>query len=166
MVNPRYRRLFRLLVAGLLVLFPLLQFIPGPDRTNPPVTGEPPWDTPETRAMFVTACADCHSNQTVYPWYSTIAPVSWLVAHDVKEGREHFNISTWDRSTRGGEDAAEEVQRGSMPDGLYLLMHGDANFTAAEKKKFVEGLRRTFSLTAPDPAAGGRADHEKPEGVD
>lgn len=146
MLNPRFTRIIRRSAAALGVLFVVIQFIPSSfDRTAPPVTGEPQWDAPQTRATFMTACGDCHSNESRYPWYSSIAPGSWLIEYDIIEGRRHFNVSEWDRSQRGGEDAPDEVQRGSMPIGPYLLLHPEANFNAAQKTAFVEGLRRTFA---------------------
>ena len=70
----------------------IIQFVPyGRDHTNPPVIAEPAWDSPQTRALFFRACADCHSNETTWPWYSTIAPASWLITRDVMEGRATFN---------------------------------------------------------------------------
>ncbi len=129
----------------LFVIFCAIQFIPSSfPRENPPVTGEPRWNSAETRALFFKACADCHSNETRFPWYSTVAPVSWLVEDDVRSGRKHFNISEWDQHQRNGEEAAEEVRRGSMPPGLFLLMHPGANLNAEEKKRFIEGLTATF----------------------
>jgi hypothetical protein len=81
-------------VAGLVVLGVLIQFVPyGHDHTNPPVMQEPQWDTMQTRPLAKRACFDCHSNETVWPWYSNIAPASWLIYRDVAEGREHFNFS-------------------------------------------------------------------------
>ncbi len=127
------------------VTFISIQFIPDTlPRENPPVSGEPKWDSPDTRATFFKACADCHSNETKFPWYSSVAPISWLIENDVKEGRKHFNISEWDRLQQGGEKAADEVQRGAMPNGPYLLMHPQTNLNIEEKKKFVEGLVKTF----------------------
>ena len=79
-----------LLVAAAIQLFPAL-----PD--NPPVVREPVWDSPETRALAVQACYDCHSNETQWPWYARIAPISWVLAYDVIEGREALNFSEWDR---------------------------------------------------------------------
>ena len=68
-----------IVVAVLAGLFLAIQFVPyGRDHSNPPVIGEPTWNSPETRALAVRACFDCHSNETVWPWYSNIAPVSWL----------------------------------------------------------------------------------------
>lgn len=78
------RRIGTWVLGTLLVLLLAIQLVPyGRDHTNPPVVAEPAWDSPATRALFVRACADCHSNQTVWPWYSHVAPVAWLVAHDV-----------------------------------------------------------------------------------
>lgn len=145
MINVRYKKLFTVVLIALVIGLIVIQFIPSSfSRVNPPVTGEPAWDSPETRATFMTACADCHSNQSRFPWYSTIAPGSWLIENDIQNGRRHFNISEWDRSQRGGDDAAREVQRGSMPIGPYLLLHPEANFTVEQKVKFVQGLMKTF----------------------
>lgn len=145
MIKPSYKRAGKALAAMLAGAFILIQFIPSSfDRTEPPVTAEPPWNSPETRSTFYTACGDCHSNRTVYPWYSRIAPGSWLIEQDIRKGRKHFNVSEWDRSQRGGEDAAGEVRKGSMPIGPYLLMHPEANFTAEQKLRFAEGLTATF----------------------
>lgn len=69
----------------------LRKFVPyGHDHTNPPVTAEPSWDSPRTRELFFTACKDCHSNESHWPWYASVAPASWLVYRDVAEGRSNF----------------------------------------------------------------------------
>src|ERR1700720_2261256 len=76
----------------------LIQLIPfGHTHTNPPATKEPPWNSPDTRASIPRACFDCHSNETTWPWYSHVAPVSWLVQNDVDGGRGHLNFTEWDR---------------------------------------------------------------------
>jgi len=145
MIKPLYKKIFRATAIILGIVFIALQFVPSSfSRVNPPVTGEPTWDSPETRATFFKACADCHSNETRFPWYSRIAPVSWLLEKDIQQGRKHFNISEWDKSERGGDDAVEEVQKGAMPIGPYLLMHPETNFNLTEKRAFVEGLKKTF----------------------
>lgn len=149
MFKPGFKKFFRIGIFSIGIILVLIQFIPSSfSRTNPPVTGEPAWDQPSTRDVFMKACGDCHSNETVYPWYSTVAPISFAVENHIKEGRRHFNISEWDRSLRGGDDAAEEVQKGSMPIGPYLLMHPEANLTADQKRIFIEGLRTTFGAAA------------------
>ena len=83
---------------GLIVGGILIQFLPyGHDHTNPPVTAEPQWDNQQTRDLVTRACYDCHSNQTTWPWYSNIAPLSWLIQHDVEEGRSRLNFTEWNQ---------------------------------------------------------------------
>ncbi len=91
--------------AGCLVLaaagFGLLQLVPyGRNHTNPPVAAEPAWASAQTRALAVRACFDCHSNETTWPWYSNVAPVSWLIQRDVDEGRRRLNFSEWNTTRR------------------------------------------------------------------
>lgn len=130
----------------LIVLIIGLQLVPyGRRHDNPPVTAEPAWDAPRTRELFVRACGDCHSNATRWPWYSHVAPVSWLVQRDVAEGREHFNVSEWGRPGRNeGEEAAAELARGSMPIRPYLLTHPEAKLAPADRQALISGLSRTF----------------------
>ena len=88
-----------LVVSGLFLL--AIQLIPyGRAHANPPVLAEPAWDSPATRDLAVRACFDCHSNETVWPWYSNIAPVSWLVQRDVDGGRNKANATSALRSWR------------------------------------------------------------------
>lgn len=140
------------LLGILIVVFLLLQLVPyGRDHTNPPVLSEPTWDSPETRALAVRACFDCHSNETVWPWYSNIAPVSWLVQRDVNEGREKLNFSEWRAYVENEEGKGEEkeyewddieevIRSGEMPLPIYLLQHPEAKLSTAEKEKLIEGL--------------------------
>ncbi len=134
------------IIIGVVALFVLIQFIPyGKDHTNPPVIQEPQWDSMRTRELFMRACGDCHSHETKWPWYSHIAPISWLVYRDVQEGRKHFNVSAWGYQRKNeGEEAAKELAEGEMPPLLYLLAHPEARLSAKEKKELIEGLRRTF----------------------
>ena len=103
-------------IVGLIVIGLVIQLIPyGHNHTNPPVVQEPSWNRPETRAIVKRACFDCHSNETVWPWYSNVAPVSWLIYRDVAEGRQHLNFSEWDvhPTLPEGEGEGEEHQHGS-----------------------------------------------------
>jgi heme-binding protein len=135
--------LFLVGVVGLLAI----QLVPyGRDHTNPAVVTEPPWDSPATRATAVIACFDCHSNQTVWPWYSNIAPMSWLVQRDVDEGRQHLNFSTWIAGQ--GAAAPGKVSSGQMPPFQYLLAHPEARLSEADKAAFIDGLVATFSGVA------------------
>jgi hypothetical protein len=123
----------------------LIQIIPyGHSHENPPVVAEPMWNSPETRALFKRACFDCHSNETVWPWYSNIAPVSWLVQNDVDGGREHLNFSEWNRPWRHAKDVADEVSHGDMPPNIYLPMHPEAKLTNEEIKALIDGAEKTL----------------------
>ncbi|HPR63375.1 MAG TPA: heme-binding domain-containing protein [Thermoanaerobaculia bacterium] len=130
----------------LIFLIIAIQFIPyGRNHVNPPVVSEPDWDSAQTRAFFVVACADCHSHETKWPWYSRVAPVSWLVQHDVQEGREHFNVSLWGVQKKNrGQDAADEVRDGDMPPLMYRLGHSEARLSDEGRGQFVRGLAATF----------------------
>lgn len=132
-------------LIGLLVLFILIQFYPyGRDHENPAVTNFVVWDSPQTEATFYNACADCHSNETNWPWYSHVAPASWLVQSDVDEGRKHFNIST-PGGMREANEAYEMVEGDEMPLPIYLPLHPEASFDDQQKVKFIEGLKATFN---------------------
>jgi hypothetical protein len=132
-------------VIVLVVLFVLIQVVPyGRSHENPPVTGEPAWDGPRTAELARRACFDCHSNETVWPWYSWVAPVSWLVQSDVDEGRAHLNFSEFDKEQKHADDAADEVEDGEMPPATYLLAHADAKLSDAEKAELIRGLEATF----------------------
>ncbi len=134
------RWLLRLAVAAA-IIFAAIQFIPA-ERTNPPVTVEVEWDSPHTRELFFRACADCHSNETAWPWYSRIAPVSWAVIKHVRDGREELNISTSDDVDT--DDIADEIRKGNMPPAYYTLSHPGARLTDQEKKELISGIRSTF----------------------
>lgn len=137
---------FGMVVVGVVALGLLIQLVPyGKNHTNPPVVAEPAWDSPQTRALAQRACFDCHSNETVWPWYSNIAPVSWLVQRDVTEGREKLNFSEWgQRRMRDADEAGEVVREGEMPLPIYLLQHPEARLTAVEKEAFASGLENTL----------------------
>ncbi len=127
--------------------FVLIQLIPyGRNHDNPPVLSEPNWDSPETRALAERACFACHSNETVWPWYSNVAPVSWLVQHDTDEGRQHLNFSEWNQGGKGREpfEMVETIDNGSMPMPIFLVTHPEARLTAAEKEALMQGLRTTI----------------------
>jgi len=121
----------------------IIQFIPV-DRSNPAVASEPNWDSPQTKELMERACFDCHSNQTQWPAYSYVAPVSWLVAHDVEEGREKLNFSDWARNPEEGEEMIESIQSGEMPMPIYLPLHPSAKLSPAEKEALIAGIKATF----------------------
>lgn len=139
--------IFTLPVMFLFGTFLLIQFLPfGKVQANPPVVAEPAWDSPQTRETFMRACGDCHSNQTVWPWYSRIAPVSWLINRDVSEGRRKLNVSEWGLRKNDADDIIEVVQNGEMPPWFYLPLHPQARLSAEEKQAFLQGLTATFGM--------------------
>lgn len=123
--------------------FALMQLIPV-DRTNKPVDQKKDFvklfnTPPHIREILKTSCYDCHSNETVYPSYAYVAPVSWAVKNHVNEGREHLNFSEWggfnqDLKKNMLEHAVEAVRDGSMPMGGYVAQHPEANLSAAQRK--------------------------------
>lgn len=120
----------------LIVILIAIQFIPV-DKTNPTVTAE--LDAPmEVISVFKRSCYDCHSNETVWPWYSNIAPVSWLVASDVKDARAHLNFSEWGNLSRKDivkmkEEIWEEIEKEKMPLWKYNILHPDASLKQKDK---------------------------------
>ncbi|MBZ0307883.1 MAG: heme-binding domain-containing protein [Anaerolineae bacterium] len=115
----------------LVVLAVLIQFIPV-TRDNPVVKAEPAWTSVEARSIAKKACFDCHSDETDWPWYSKIAPISWRIANHVHEGREYLNFSEWDNGYEA-EELIEVIQEDKMPPWDYKLIHSDARLTDAEK---------------------------------
>lgn len=139
------KRLVVRLLIGIAAFALLLQAIPyGRDHTKPPVRMEPDWDSAMTRSLAVRSCFDCHSNETLWPWYSNISPVSWLVERDVTEGRSRLNFSEWDRQQLSAEYAAAVVQAGEMPPWFYTMIHADARLSAVEKNALIQGLRASL----------------------
>jgi hypothetical protein len=144
-MTRRILLIFLILLACLIVIciaVPIIFLRDG--HTNPPVAAEPQWDSPRTRELFFRACADCHSNETVWPWYSNIPPFSVLIQNDTLEGRAQFNVSEWGRPENEGGESAELLQNGEMPPRMYLLMHPSARLNASEKQELVQGLLATF----------------------
>lgn len=148
-MGPKLPRQVRRVLRILLAVFALIQFIPyGHDHSNPPITGQPAWDSAQTRAVIGTSCFHCHSNQTQWYWYTNIAPFSWLVQRDVDEGRTVLNFSEWNRPQDVGE-VVEAIQEGSMPPWYYSAIHWGAKLAASEQAQLIAGLQRTFQASPP-----------------
>jgi len=141
--------IFGWVVLAGVILFVLIQLYPyGHNHANPAVVKEPQWDSPQTRALAVRACYDCHSNEVVWPWYSNIAPVSWLVQRDVDKGRAVLNFSEWSGPTtpRGmtAFGVSAMVLGGQMPKAIYLPLHPAARLTPAEIQQLAQGLKNSL----------------------
>jgi uncharacterized membrane protein len=136
------------LALGALVLLAAAQAVPV-RRDNPPVEAD--LQAPaQVKAILKRACYDCHSHETVWPLQAYVAPLSWLVAHDVKEGREELNFSRWDgeeprRAAKRARKMAQEIEEHEMPPWLYLLAHPGARLTEADRaliSTWADGLAR------------------------
>ena len=144
---PRLKTVALWGLAGLFVVALTIQAIPyGHDHSNPPVRQEPAWDSQQTRTLAVSACFDCHSNQTRWPWYSNVAPASWLIQRDVDEGRQRLNFSEWDRPQEHADHAAEHVQESEMPPSQYTLMHPGARLSSTERQTLAQGFQTMFGM--------------------
>jgi hypothetical protein len=149
---------FLRILLGVLVLFVLIQLVPyGRDHDNPPSVAEPAWDSTETRNLAQRACFDCHSNVTQWPWYTSVAPASWIAVSDVEDGRAALNFSEWGKP----QDATIQVvldalRTKDMPPWYYRATHETARLTDTERDRLARGLVETWSASPPGnpPAAG------------
>ena len=152
-------RTIRWILIGLALALVAIQFFPTTLRENPPVETE--IDVPpQIHAILVRSCYDCHSNQTNWPLYSRFAPVSWYVAHDVKEAREEINFSTWNRyndkqKEHKLEEIWEQIEMGKMPLPAYLAVHRNARLSA-EDKSAIRDWVKAQAPEAGEAEGGGR----------
>lgn len=143
----RWIPLVVLIALAAIQLFPI-------DRTNPAVEREIP-APPEVHTVLRRACYDCHSNETVWPWYARVAPVSWMLQHDVGEGRRKANFSTWNRYDAVRQkklirEIWKEVARKDMPPWAYVAVHPPAKLSERDR----EVLRVwTAASAGPEPAS-------------
>ena len=128
-------------VVGVVVLV-AMQLVPVP-HDNPPVQTTIQWDSPETEALWNRACADCHSNETKWPWYSYVAPSSWLMVSHIQSARRQFNISE-PLTNVGADEAGEQIRAGNMPLLDYQLLHPEARLTDSEREQLDEGLANSL----------------------
>jgi hypothetical protein len=139
--------LFRILLA-FVIAGVMIQLVPfGHEHTNPTVVQEPEWDSPRTRELVKRVCYNCHSNETRWPWYSSVAPVSWLTQRDVNTGRSHLNFSEWNNPQDQADDVVGEVQAGGMPPWFYVAMHPEAKLTREERTALIGGFQRTLNVS-------------------
>jgi hypothetical protein len=139
-------KIFKYILIGLFVLLVIIQFFPA---EKPAVAINNPNDihkevliSPEVSKMLRNACYDCHSNETVYPWYASIAPISWLVIHDIEEGRKELNFSEWipytlRRKNHKLDEIVELVESGEMPMKIYTPLHPEAKLTEEQKAALI-----------------------------
>ena len=145
------KRIFQIL--GVFVLgFLLIQLIPfGHNHTNPPTVAEPKWSSPQARALVKQHCFQCHSNETEWPWYSNIAPGSWLIAFDVIEGRQKFNFSDWNKNPGELDEMVGAIQEGEMPPFQYWITHPNSRMNDQQKQELITALQSSIGQTAFNP---------------
>ena len=133
-------------VVSLVGLVGVMQIVPyGRTHSNPPVTSEPDWDSYRTRELAERACFDCHSNETKWPWYANVAPMSWAVQLDVENGRSVVNFSEWDRTYDLAVYSGKRTLDGNMPPKKYMSAHPEANLTQEERYELARGLDATIN---------------------
>lgn len=119
-----------------------------PYRGDNPLEGAPLSAPAGVEKILRQSCYDCHSNTTVWPWYSRVAPVSWFVVHHVKEGREHLNFSGWNNLSHKDQAEAldeirEQIEEGEMPLSTYVLGHPEAALSPQEKTELLDWAKAT-----------------------
>jgi hypothetical protein len=142
----------RTLKVGLtaaVLLAAVIQIVPS-HRDNPPVETEVAAPAP-VRAVLRRACYDCHSNETAWPWYSRVAPVSWLLGRDVREGRREVNFSTWNRNdakrqARKWKEIQEQIEKGEMPPWIYTAVHGEARLSDADRQALLDWAAKSSAV--------------------
>ncbi len=137
------KKILKIVVIALFIGFIGIQFV-RPEKTNPPInpaeTMQATMQVPENvQSIFKRSCNDCHSHETVYPFYSNIAPISWQVVDHINEGRRKLNFSVWNtyddkKKKRKFEGICEEMQSGEMPMSQYTLIHREAIISADDTK--------------------------------
>lgn len=141
----RWLKRLSIFVGVLAILFGLMQLVPyGRTHSNPSFRVEPEWDSPRTRELTVRACFDCHSNETRWPWYADVAPMSWVVMYDVEKAREIVNFSEWHRPHPAAPYCAHSVSARSMPPYKYRMAHPEADLTEQERLDLINGLEATL----------------------
>lgn len=152
------RRTLKVVGVGLLAVVLSIQLVPV-ERSNPPVRTaiDPPDDV---ERILRRACWDCHSNETEWPWYAYVAPVSWYVADDVHEARDDMNFTDWpaddpEEARDLVEEIGEQIEDDAMPPDSYRWMHPEARLTPEQRQTLVDWSLATGGLDRLDQLEGG-----------
>ena len=144
------RRVRGRLLLGAIALFALIQLIPyGHTHGNPPVARAVKWDSPQTAKLFSQACQDCHSNLSDWRWYDSIAPGSWLVQHDIEDGRQRLNVSEWNRGQPDVREVVNAITSGQMPPFQYKLVHAGGRLSDVQRRLLARGIEATYKKDPP-----------------
>ncbi|QDP84435.1 cytochrome C [Chryseobacterium sp. SNU WT5] len=143
------------LLIIIIVAFILIQFFPI-DKNNPVATPQLDFlkikNTPQSTAAIIrNSCYDCHSNESIYPWYSNVQPFGWFLENHINEGRKELNFSTFatydkKRQAHKLDEAVEMIEKGKMPMDSYVIAHSEAKLTEAQKDEVI----RYFKMVAQD----------------
>jgi len=137
----RFFKAFLVAFAWGVGVLAVMQLVPyGRAHSNPPVLHEPQWASPHVRELAVRACFNCHSNQTTWPWYANVAPLSWVTEFDVESARSVVNFSEWNRTYDLAPYSGQSLRTGNMPPFKYSMAHPEANLTQQETLELARGL--------------------------
>jgi len=166
-VSPDYRmkKTIKRIGIAIVVLLVVIQAI-RPARTNPPVDEARTIQTnstitPEISAIFERSCKDCHSSKTIWPWYSEVAPVSWLLVSDVTDGRKQWSLSEWGaydakKKARKLQDMCEQVEKGDMPLSIYVALHPAAKLSDADRQALCDWAKQESDRVLASQASASR----------
>jgi hypothetical protein len=133
-------------IAGVVAMMQVVPY--GRTHSNPRVVEEPKWDSPRTRELAVRTCFDCHSNETRWPWYANVAPLSWVVERDVDVARDVINFSAWNRPYELASYSSQSILTGGMPPAKYRMAHPEADLSREDMVDLARGLDATLKPTA------------------
>jgi hypothetical protein len=150
-----WKRILLWVIGIAVILFIVIQFIPygRSSHSNPAATNPFQWTDPQAEAIAKTSCYDCHSNETKWWWATNIAPFSWLVQHDVDDGRARLNFSEFD-GLPPADQLQSVVQEGEMPPFQYTIIHPSAKLTDAQRQTLIQGY--AAGLAASGTSSGGQ----------
>jgi mono/diheme cytochrome c family protein len=143
-------------LLGAFAIFALAQFVPyGRNHGHAKASQAARLPPGPGRQLFAGACGDCHSDQTTWPWYSHVAPVSWLVQNDVQGGRENFNVSHWDRPQPPAGEVIGQIKGGEMPPLQYKVIHAGGRLSSSERTTLAAWIARLYATDPPASTRGG-----------
>lgn len=156
----------KVVLSSIALILASAQFV-RPARTNPALSSPLAIDDRRAESILRRSCFDCHSNETRWPWYSGIAPMSWQVVGHVDHGRSHLNFSAWNKSQSAKliQDICEEVENGEMPIRSYLLMHPHSKLSAGDLEALCAWSNRAALQAADAAPRTSRSEYPQPRPI-
>lgn len=156
------KKVLKIIAIILLVLFVVMQFF-GIDRSSPPIVQSETLEAavavpPDIQVILGRSCNDCHTNNTIYPWYAYIQPAGWFLKNHINDGRQHLNFSVFNTYTPNKkakklEEICEQVNEGEMPLPSYLWLHGNAVLKDTEARALCDWANQEEAKIQPSPAS-------------